>query len=231
MIDLRYIVTGTARSGTLFMANVLTSIGYPCTHEAIFTPQGLDKADRVIKEKEPAISSKISRGSNLSDYELDIVAESSYMAAPFLSKFDATVIHVVRNPVKVVASMIGSHFRYFLDSQPTFLDEVPDKIIYEQFIFSYLEELYQEMTQIDRCCLFYIRWNEMIEKSGRVTIRHRIEDGTEKIKELFGFNGSCYDNTDCSSRPSCNWSFSDIKNNSIKSQLFDMMAKYGYQVH
>jgi hypothetical protein len=229
MIDLEYIVTGTGRCGTLFMANLLTSMGFPCTHEAIFTPEGMPKAKRVLSQLEPAISSRISRGENLSDYELKIVAESSYMSAPFLKQFDSRVIHVVRNPLGVVASMIGESFKNFSNNYPTDVPEFPDHILHEEFMYGHVSELQKEMSQIDRCCLFYIRWNEMIEKSGKVEIRHKIEDGTEELKKFFGFEGECYNNTKCNSRPSLVWSFSDIQTKSIKSELFEMMSRYGYK--
>ena len=231
MINLKYIVTGTGRCGTLFMANLLTSMGFPCTHEAIFTPEGLDKAKRVIRQDEPAISSRISRGDNLSDYELKLVAESSYMAAPFLKQFDAEVIHVVRNPSGVVASMISDSFKNFANPHPTNIPESPEHIFYEEFMYGHVRELRNEMTQIDRCCLFYVRWNEMIEKSGRVAIRHRIEDGTDELKGFFKFEGECYANTKCNSKPSSAWSFSDIQSKSIKRELLDMMSRYGYRSH
>lgn len=232
MIDLKYIVTGTGRCGTLFMANLLTSMGFPCTHEAIFTYEGLEKAKRVIRQAEPAVSSRISKGENLSDYELNIVAESSYMAAPFLKQFDAEVIHVVRNPIGVVTSMIGDSFRNFKNPHPTHIEDFPDHIFYEEFIYEHVNDLRQKMSQLDRCCLFYVRWNEMIEKSGRVSIRHRIEDGTDELKEFFGFKGKCYNNTKCNSRPSSfSWSLSEISKKSIKRDLFDMMSRYGYKNH
>lgn len=232
MIDLKYVVTGTGRCGTLFMANLLTSMGFPCTHEAIFTPGGLEKAKRVIRQAEPAISSKISRGENLSDYELQIVAESSYMAAPFLKEFETKVIHVVRNPIGVVSSMIGDSFKNFMNSYPTNIPEFPDHILYEEFIYKHVNDLRNEMSQLDRCCLFYIRWNEMIEKSGKVLMRHRIEDGTDELKKFFGFSGKCYENTKCNSRPShSDWSFSDIQSRSVKTELLEIMSRYGYKNH
>lgn len=229
MINLKYIVTGTGRCGTLFMANLLTSMGYPCAHEAIFTPKGIEKAKKIIKKIEPAISSRISREENLSDYELEIVAESSYMAAPFLKEFDAKVIHVVRNPMDVVASMTGPFFRLFENQRPVQAKELPERIIYEKFIYGHLEELEQKMSQIERCCLFYIRWNQMIEKSGKCVLRHRIEDDVHKIKELLGFKGEkCYENKKCNSKISSIWSVSDISNTSIKKELLNIMEKYGY---
>lgn len=229
MINLKYIVTGTGRCGTLFMANLLTSMGYPCTHEAIFTPYGIEKARKIIKEIEPAKSSEISRGENLSDYEIDIVAESSYMAAPFLDQFDAQVIHVVRNPTDVVASMISDDFNNFTNPFPTHFYEMPDHKKYEDFMYGHLEELWQEMPQIDRCCLFYVRWNQMIEKKSKNAIFHRIEDGPEKIKDLLGFTGECYDNKKCNSRPSSKWSISDIQTRNVRKELESIMERYNYK--
>ena len=34
----RFVVTGCARSGTLFMAEALSRLGHPCGHEVLFTP-------------------------------------------------------------------------------------------------------------------------------------------------------------------------------------------------
>jgi hypothetical protein len=228
MIDLKYIVTGTGRCGTLFMANLLTSMGFPCTHEAIFTPEGMERARRVIEKSEPAISSSISRGDNLSDYELDIVADSSYMAAPFLGEFDTKVIHIVRNPQRVISSMMSESFMNFMNSYPTDMEEFPEHLTHEEFMYGHVEELWREIPQLDRCCMFYVRWNQMIEKSGKVAIFHRIEDGSDKIKDFFGYKGDCYNNTKCNSKPSSEWSINDVRSRSIRKELLDMMGRYGY---
>jgi hypothetical protein len=231
-MDLKYVVTGTGRCGTLFMANLLTSMGLPCTHEAVFTTEGWDYAWSVMNGLEPAVNSRISQGDNLSDYEIDLVAESSYMAAPFISRMKVGVIHVVRNPFKVIGSLVGYGFRQFSKSSPTEFEDDPYHFKYEKFIYENLPELGEEKySQIDRACLFYVRWNGMIEKSGRVELFHRIEDGTEQLRKHFQFDGECYENTSCNSsaEKSRNWSLSEIKNREIKDQFLEMTERYGYK--
>ena len=229
-MELKYVVTGTGRCGTLFMANLLTSMGLPCTHEAVFTTEGWDYAWEVMNDFKPAINSRISRGDNLSDYEIDTVAESSYMAAPFLGRLNAGVIHVVRNPFKVVGSLVGHGFRQFSQNSPTDFEDDPYHFAYEKFIYENLPELSDECSQVDRACLFYVRWNEMIEKSGKVELFHRIEDGTEPIKRHFRFEGECYENKTCNSaaEKSRRWSFSEIKNQDLRVRFLEITERYGY---
>lgn len=229
MINLKYIVTGTGRCGTLSMANLLTTAGYPCGHEAVFTFDGMEKVRRVLDRTLPAISSPISRGENLSDAEIDIVADSSYMAAPFLGEFMAPVIHVVRNPLDVVSSMTGGAFRNFTKAHPVGFPDDPLHVRHEEFVYLYIPEMRNEnLSQIERCCRFYVNWNLMIEKSGRVAIRHRIED--EPIEVLKFLGASCdYENKRANSKPQHRkWSLSDLADASVKRDLLDMMSRYGY---
>ena len=44
MRRLQYAITGTGRSGTVYLANLLTSAALPCGHESIFTPWGYREA-------------------------------------------------------------------------------------------------------------------------------------------------------------------------------------------
>lgn len=213
------------------MANLLTSMGYPCTHEAVFTTRGLQWAEEIIGGKRPAINSKISMGNNLSDYEMDSVADSSYLAAPYLNNFKGIeVIHVVRNPFDVIGSLIGDGFRQFTSTSPTNFEDDPDHLPYERFIYDHLPELSEEMPQLERACIFYLRWNEMIERSKNVKLTHRIEDGIEKIKDFFKYNGDCYENKKCNSVDiKRKWKISEIKNVLLKKQIIEVCEKYGYQ--
>lgn len=230
MIDLKYIVTGTGRCGTLYIANVLTSMGVTCSHEAIFTTKEIEYAFQVLQKKQPLISSNISRGDNLSDFEFNFVADSSYMATPFLNKLDCGVIHLVRNPFKVIGSMIGEMFDNFKECEPRMLEN-PQHFEHESFIYRHVPALYDDsLTQVDRACLFYVSWNRMIEECGRIIIFHRIEDEIEKIKKFFNYNGNIYSNKKCNSYNSTSkkWNLRDIKNEKIKKDLIEIMKKYGY---
>jgi hypothetical protein len=234
MVDLKFLVTGTGRCGTLFMSNLLTSAGFPCTHEAIFTTNGIEWAKKVVDGEEAIINSKISRGDCLSDAisKDEIVAESSFMAAPFLKQINADIIHVVRNPINVVGSMIGQVFKNFSNPHPTNFEEIPDHIVYEKFIYDHLPELSKEMPQIDRGCLFYLLWNRMIEESGKVKFFHRIEDETTELREFIGCKANeWYSNKKCNSFSSSKkWKIQDIKSPKIRDEIADMMKRYGYNL-
>jgi hypothetical protein len=227
-VRLDYIITGTSRCRTLFAANFLTSAGVPCSHEAVFTPRGIDYALEVINGEEIPASSKISKGDNLSDHEMDIVADSSYMSAPFLNDFlDPSIIHMVRSPFRVISSFIGLGF--FSRPFPMSYEYNPDHFEYENFVYSWLPELTEEMSYLDRVCLYWTAWNEMIEASRRVAIRQRIEDPKDALSEFIGNDGT-YSNEKCNvlKKSDFNWSLNQIDNPSIRRRLKDLAKKYGY---
>lgn len=226
-IKLKYIITGTGRCGTLFAANFLSSAGFPCSHEGIFTPKGLNFAKLVIEGKEQSSNSKISQKSILVEFSPDILAESSYMSAPFLSNFDSCqIIHLIRNPIDVVSSFLA--FNYFSNSYPSNDKNGIGIKVYEEFIYSHIPELKQEMSQVDRACLYWICWNELIENSKKVDYIHRIEDSTKGLSNFLNCEGnhSKVENSFWGSKP--NFELSDIENKLIKKRLIELAKKYGY---
>jgi LPS sulfotransferase NodH len=44
MAKLKFLVTGSGRSGTNYMSRFLTSVGIMCGHESIFTHDGITEA-------------------------------------------------------------------------------------------------------------------------------------------------------------------------------------------
>lgn len=229
-MDLKVIVTGTGRCGTNFMANLLTTIGLPCGHEAVFTPEGWERASEILAGRERPQNSEISRDGEILSEGMELAGDSSYAAAPFLARTDVAVIHLVRDPIRVVASLTGSGFRNFAEPVPVDYEDMPDHFRHESFIYEHLPELRGDMPRLDRACLFYLRWNEMIEASGKVTLMHRVEDPPERVKGLFGFVGECYSDSSCNSfadlsRP---WSLSDLSVPSVARGMRDIMRRYGY---
>ena len=162
---------------------------------------------------------------------MDIVADSSYMAAPLLSLFgSAQVVHVVRNPFDVIKSFI-KRLNYFAKQSPEESEEDPLQFKFERFMYRSLPELSQEMSQIDRACLYYVRWNKMIENSGRVNYFHRIEDDVEGLKKFFNFNGEEYYREICNVLPEKkDIDEPQIQNIQpwIKKELIDISRRYGY---
>jgi len=227
--QLKYIVTGTGRCGTLYAANLLTSIGIPCSHEAIFTNQGLTESIKILSQKKKIENSLISKEQIIVKKNEAIIADSSYMAAPFLSKFQSqNKIHIVRHPKKVVKSFIA--FGYFSSEEPQNHSHNPYHLGYEQFIYKHLPELSQKMPTLDRACLFYVLWNRMIEEFAGHP--YRIEDESERLQTDLRpeFNGLPYDNSNCNSlHKDVPWE-GEIESSQIRSELFEMAKRYGYDM-
>lgn len=148
-MDLELIVVGTPRSGTVYMSKVLTELGIPCGHETIFNENGLNEDRNSWKLSSLSLETT---GSWVDPQK--IVADSSYFAVPFLNQLKCKKIHVIRNPLKVVRSLTYG-INYFSTSTPS------NK--WESFIYNYLPELNKTMSQLERSCLFYLRWNKMIK--------------------------------------------------------------------
>lgn len=84
---MRLIVTGTGRSGTGYLAKMLTNAGLVCGHEQVFGPDG--------------------EGPNA----LGFPADSSWMAVPYLSHWPlCPVVLVHRHPLAVISSFVGIKF-------------------------------------------------------------------------------------------------------------------------
>ena len=174
MKKLKYIVTGTGRSGTVYMARFLTSVGVVCGHECVFNRFGVEYAEDRLNHPEKIRTSLVSGDSWLTDGEV-VVADSSYMAAPYLSHpilGGTELIHAVRHPLRVISSFVKD-LGYFWGTEV--------KSSYETFIYGAIPQLYQPLTPLERACIFYVKWNEMIEKSPLKYFRFRVEDRPDEL--------------------------------------------------
>jgi hypothetical protein len=178
MIDLQYLVTGTGRCGTVYMARLLSSLGLMCGHEAFFDEQGLAVALERLRSAEFE-SSWVSRNDMLTRQEVApwfdrqrVCAESSYMAAPFMREEmlrEAAIVHVLRHPLKVVSSFVQDiHF---------FNTDVHPESNYRSFVLQWVPEVMRHDNEIERACEYWIQWNEMIERNaaGRRYLRFQVE--------------------------------------------------------
>lgn len=163
--NLKFIVTGTGRCGTVFAARFLTSLGIPCGHESIFNHSSTGIKERIVNPNKRFISECSTndfvdgKRQSLPKWVIpsETQAESSYMAAPYLNMeeiLNIPLIHIVRNPIKVVSSFIFT-LNYFNKSIPTDPWQVR--------IYETLPELREIDTQIERACYYYCKWNNLIE--------------------------------------------------------------------
>jgi len=234
MKKLKYIVTGTGRCGTVFMARFLTSLGIPCGHESIFYSDGLDMAVQRLTGHMPIRLSNVSKADAKNDLWLEnlnnIEADSSYMAAPYLNQEclrESVVIHVVRHPVRVVNSFCN-YINYFENPTP--------KDGYEANIYNHLPLLKEEMPTYDRAALYYVMWNEMIEEAllNRGFFFHRIEDNKQELLEFLDCQptNGVFNNTKVNTfkKPGASFQIDHISNKDLKKRFVDMGRRYGYNM-
>jgi len=244
MTNLNYVVVGTGRCGTVYMARLLTSMGIPCGHECCFDWRGLDYAKAKLSGAIPIHTSECSQyqykdGAHypIAKWldETKIVAESSYLASPYLQSdcFKNTkVIHVVRNPVKVVNSFI-KFLEYFQNRHPALWQ--PAKR-YETFIFSHCTDLYFDMTQEERAALFVVRWNRMIEKlsQGKEYLFHRVEDDPQPVFDFIHVErpDSFFDDRKVNSfeKPKKQFTLDNLPSGQVKDEFIALGRKYGYSM-
>jgi len=237
MRELELLVVGTGRCGTVFMARILTSLGIPCGHESIFSFGGMKPARRVLEGKVQPRLSHVSTYNILRHCRIgqwvdprNIVAESSYLAAPFLLDpllENVPVIHVVRHPLKVVSSFVKD-FHYFKRKN--------HRAAWEGFIYSHFPDLNKLRPPLEVACAFYVWWNEMIEKS--CTERRYLFQKIEEMpsNQFFDFivqqprtDVFCDSLVNTNKHRKVNFLVDDIPEGVIKDQFVDMMTRYGYK--
>lgn len=244
MRTLTHLVSGTGRSGTVFLARLLTSVGILCGHESIFDYRGIEISKRRLSGELPIVLS----GCSGDKYDpvtntctpvfwhpnvAGIVADSSYMSAPYLKDdmLSTTLkIHAVRNPVAVIDSFCNS-INYFSQE---IASNVEDRIDYEKFIFEQLPELSESMPQYDRAALYYILWNQMIENSNP-NVFFRVEDNPRILLDKLGVGNDVHYFNDqkvntFKRMKSDVFDSSKLQVKDIKVKLFDLADKYNYKI-
>lgn len=188
-MPLELLVAGTGRCGTVYLARLLTAAGLPCGHESFFDWTGLRAAERRLRGEDRPGLSYASRmrfesgrwvpGDRWLPEGIELRAESSYMAVPFLGEAclaGVPVLHLVRHPLLVANSFL-SHLGYFATAKPS--------NSYEQFIYRHVMGMGEAASPADRACLFYLGWNARIE-AARPTRFHRVEDGSSQLLASLG---------------------------------------------
>lgn len=89
------LIVGTGRSGTGYVAQLLTLAGLPCTHEGVYHPDSVLGLEPIIWQGD---------------------AEASWLAVPALPLRDTTTVLVLRHPLAVVRSRVA--LGRFADAKP-----------------------------------------------------------------------------------------------------------------
>lgn len=190
MLD--YVITGTPRSSTGYMAKLFTCAGIPCGHEQIYFVNK-NKLHRVNRPQ----------------------AESSWLAVPYLYKHD-NIIHIVRDPLKVISSMMNADFLRKGNGDIEYIAKLlPDIVNYEgieQYAYFWTEWNKEIDKHTDK------RYNiENINKSPRHFIAQFIEPKMLFISEKYNHWGDYELKT-----------LKDIPKGQVKDNFIKLKEKYGY---
>lgn len=231
MKKLKFLITGTGRSGTVYMCRLLTSMGIMCGHESIFTPYGLEEAYNRLKNPQLIKTSKVSKLDENFIFDPDLqIAESSYMSAPFLDNKiieNTKIIHVIRNPIKVISST-------YYDAN-FFAENNDGGKKYANFVELHLPQLQETKCRLEKVILYYILWNEMIIKKCKNCdyILYNLESGiTNKLLDFIEVENTydffSNDKINCWHKRHRNICFEEINDSSMKKRLASFMEKLGY---
>jgi hypothetical protein len=230
----KFIITGCGRSGTTYIAKLLTDLGCPCSHEEYFPTQlpkliylpGFNRLMytpfyRVVKLRWPN----------------QHLGEAAWQAAGFLDLLpaDTVVLHQVRHPLDFIRSRQKKGVVYGrLRSMFTSVEYYPTK---HDFVKLSLEK------QVDYLARFWIEWNQLVEKKVgfHPYLRYRVEELDlnllNQILDFIGFqcdpeklqatyeNISKKENTKGSTRSDISL---ELLSNEVFSQLETAAARYGY---
>jgi len=171
------IITGCQRSGTMTMGSILG-----IAHEVNFTPlttwQDINKLDYIPPE-------------------------SSWLAQPFaeiLKEKEVPIIHLIRHPINVIASLLGIRFWEGADHEP-----------YREFIIKHLPGIKTFLNHSMAASMFYwIYWNKPLEQFPRIQL--------ETIRNAPILN----------SRPRAQLKWTDIPKNNLKRLVEEKAEEYGY---
>ncbi|MGH8460432.1 MAG: hypothetical protein ACRESS_02385 [Stenotrophobium sp.] len=240
MIKLDFLVTGTGRCGTVYMSRLLTSLGIACGHEAIFTYKGLDAALDAMSTGKADTSfvsmHDVLRGETQPVWfdKNSVRAESSYMAAPFVdhpSLDDTAIIHLVRNPLAVISSFVTDiHF---------FGDGLGNFEVFREFVLTYMADVMHLATEIERACMYWIQWNEIIARKAKDTGKPYLVFKVESklTDELLAFlkvppstRSAAFSNDKINSwkQRETDFTLTDIPDGDIKDRLVILSEKLGY---
>lgn len=203
----RVVISGTGRCGTGYMAMVLTAAAIPATHEGVWSGAGYKGWDwqRV---------------------------ESSWLAAPHLKDFDGQVIHLVRDPLKVVASM--QVLGLFLDEPPAI------GASYAGVVRQQIPDLFDDPNVLNRIIRYVVEWNELVAESAnyRIRIEDVDEQSFQQIAEMVGSRHSAIDFDGPMAKVPTNYNhkaevealgWDDLPDGEWKDRLREQAKEYGYE--
>jgi hypothetical protein len=233
----RFVVTGCARSGTLFTARALAALGHRCDHEALFTP---------------ATSGVPAFGESQGDV--------SWLAVPFLADLPpgTVVVHQVRHPLAVVRSLWAQRFfqtrphplmglRYRLQHYHVRFARPVTNPRFVRFAALHCPGIFDLPDERTRAARYWVDWNRRAEAAsslpGITYLRVRVEDlddaGLVALSRRLGGEPSAAEAARVRAalgerthhgRTVPPVALEDIPDATVRAELADLAAAYGYEV-
>jgi len=142
--NLKHLIVGTGRSGTGYISQLLTLNGIPCGHEDIFSPW----------------SNTVPDGN-------EFLAEASWLGVPHIKDYkNLQVYHVVRNPVKVVASWMNKNNEGIWGNvKVNRSGGISRKTSpYWKFVEHHLPEISKIKTPLEATIYYVVEWSRKIKE-------------------------------------------------------------------
>lgn len=207
---MKYLITGTGRCGTGYIAQALNSTEVTkCTHEQVFNAQGIEFARECITAH---------RNNLWWGWE----GESSWYAAFYLDDpvLDGmTIVHLVRHPKEVIDSQLsmGNWTHPAYNGAKTLLP--------------YLPSLATCQTPLEMSVHWYSEVNRLIEP--HADIFHRVEDDVRLLLDRLGIDHvgkTLFDDKKYNTRRTYP---SDVNLDAdltepLRSEILEMAQRYGY---
>lgn len=192
-MNLKYIITGCPCSGTGYIAKSLHELGLKAGHE-------IYDYKREENEWVPRVGD--SWGIPTDQVEIDV----SYAHSHWLDVSTCPVIHLVRDPLKVINSFMAIQMRH---PKRKTIDEMAN-------------ELY--------------RYNSLVEKCDRVFYLHHVEwpvmglvDELQMGSRCIGIDSVVPKNYNSHNKGRCNFSWEDLSKHPWTHELREQYKTYGYE--
>ena len=157
-----FLVTGCGRSGTRYVADLFTAIGVPCGWERILNP--MKAPEHRARDYKYCL------------HKLGIYGDSNWLAVPYMKRIprDVRVIHLVRDPLKVIRSFL--YLRFFGDDH-IHCGYQGDRC-HTILPSTHVRGLDAYPSAIERCMAYWVGWNRLCEHWAAEfeCVRVRLED-------------------------------------------------------
>jgi hypothetical protein len=230
----RFVVAGCSRSGTTYMAKLMTALGFPCSHERIFNicriyESKWDLSDPMTAFSEPEAAQ----------------GDASFLSIPYLDQLPkgTVILHQVRDPLKVIRSHMG--MRFFAEPYVPSIYLAEEHLDFLDFLKRHAPEIFEVENEIGRCMRYWYHWNRLAERvedyPDYTYIRYRVEDLNQdtlhsilRKADLDADEQRCEQalaevSTTTNTRPrDLSWTWANLPAGLEREQVAELAAIYGY---